>query len=789
MITFKNVAQVQQAQKSLSPSSHFSGRERWKESLPQQGTNKSIGHTRNSSFSQTGLSQETLKAHTPALSLTSPIGTRHNSSTSLNQAPSTTQSDRQERHRRSISIVSIVNDPQNSRKTQDTIASTFRPDGRGHARAASLQVLPRRGGVRINGPTSAPVNARASTLPSPLLQASTSTGNTTPRPQADVSSLTRPGGSAGSQTPEGSRRSSHSISYHYRFPTVPSFIEEDREGFNTESLSKSPVPRHHDVAGKLDNINPVTRVLSNPSVNGTPRSSGEFFSMSNHSSETLASDYIGHERARQSLPPTHNWQMSSLNPNKPSRQPEVLMMGYTHIIGSFTLDSSLINQSPFEEVKRKGIIGDQGGGGVVRAEPAKRDSGLFSFSGWGNIGESFGGLLGGGELSTIKEKTFSSNAKSIPILSTPQSILFVDLQLRPGESKSYTYRHQLPRGIPPTHKGRAMKVAYSLVVGSQRAAKMSHKHNVQHVDIPFRVLAGVNAHGDTLGHDLMSPHIILKDEARTTTVKSSQAGQDLAADSFTDRRPNSSSQDFLSYVESMLERQRQNSGIGLLSPSENGERSLTPTSEQPRTMKETIDVAIMKSNLAGLSKQSANRFEITRGGDHIAAILLARPSFRLGETVPVMVSFEESDIPCYSLHATLESSESVDPAIALRSKASILRVTRRVHASHFDSTLFAQRSFFSPVLPINSTPEFLTSGVSLAWRLRFEFFTRRLKGKEESESGQEDLLEDIIQDERGTITAGVQSMPCETFDVTVPLHVYGATSATDEMHTVGDFPI
>jgi hypothetical protein len=112
-------------------------------------------------------------------------------------------------------------------------------------------------------------------------------------------------------------------------------------------------------------------------------------------------------------------------------------MGYGHITGSFTLDSSLVNQSPFEEVKRKGIIGDQGGGGVVREEKSKRDSGIFSFSGWGNIGESLGGLLGGNELSSIKETKVSSNAKSIPILSTPQSILFVDLQLRPGESRSY----------------------------------------------------------------------------------------------------------------------------------------------------------------------------------------------------------------------------------------------------------------------------------------------------------------------------------------------------------------
>jgi hypothetical protein len=70
------------------------------------------------------------------------------------------------------------------------------------------------------------------------------------------------------------------------------------------------------------------------------------------------------------------------------------MMGYAQIMGSFTLDGSLINQAPFEEVKRKGVVGGQGGGGVVGVEKTKRESGLFGALGWGNIGESLGGLLG-----------------------------------------------------------------------------------------------------------------------------------------------------------------------------------------------------------------------------------------------------------------------------------------------------------------------------------------------------------------------------------------------------------
>ena len=338
----------------------------------------------------------------------------------------------------------------------------------------------------------APVNARAITVPSPLLRASTSVGNPSPSPNKGIKKSPNPGGHLGTTTPKVSLALSNSFSPNYRFPNVPASIQESKAEVKTESSSRSTSPSPYDFSNGQDHTIPVTRLLSNTSVEGTPRSSRDFYSMSNNSTETIASEYIAQDRARQPLRSAHSRQMSSLNPNKPPRPPELLMMGYGHITGSFTLDSSLVNQGPFEEVKRKAIVGDQGGGGVVRVESVKRDSGLFGFSGWGDIGMSLGGFLGGGELSSIKGTKVSSNAKSIPILSTPQSILFVDLRLGPGESKSYTYKHQLPRGIPPSHKGRTIKISYNLVVGSQRAGETTHKHNVQHVDIPFRVLPSVN---------------------------------------------------------------------------------------------------------------------------------------------------------------------------------------------------------------------------------------------------------------------------------------------------------
>lgn len=333
-------------------------------------------------------------------------------------------------------------------------------------------------------------------MSSPLFRSSTSfaekrlslgaTPRSSPLTGLDNSSTGSPGG----------KRNRNSTS-SFRFPQVPSIYEVSDQTLASikdqrpDLVEKATHPTAYDPGNDLERLNPATRILSPTSIDGTPRSSGEFYSISNNSTETLASEYIRQETLRPSNRPTHSRQGSYLAPAR-TAQPEILMMGYGQIVGSFTLDGSLVNQSPFEEVKKKGIIGGQGGGGVVRNESVKQDSGMLGSLGWGNIGASLGGLLGGTELSSIKETCSSTSAKSVPILSTPQSILFVDLRLAPGESKSYTYSHPLPKGLPPTHKGRAMKICYSLVVGTQRAAKMTQQHLVQHADIPFRVLPGVN---------------------------------------------------------------------------------------------------------------------------------------------------------------------------------------------------------------------------------------------------------------------------------------------------------
>ena len=302
--------------------------------------------------------------------------------------------------------------------------------------------------------------------------------------------------------------------------------------------------------------------------------------------------------------------------------------------------------------------------------------------------------------------------------------------------------------------------------------------------------------GDILGHDLMSPYIILRDQARTASIDAS-VGSSLALAAKKAASSRKPSQDpfaeFLTYIDNLLERPRQNSSMGLLSPTDTVPgRSSIAEEHHPQTMKESIDMAILRSNLTGAANQSANRFEIARSGRRVAVIMLARPAYRLGETMSAVIDFTDSHIPCYSIHISLETSEKVDPAIALRSNASIYRVTKKAHASFSENALFARKLAFSPTIPPNATPEFITSGVSLEWKLRIEFITPRVT-HEDGESGEQhafdDLLEEISSDDRGVILAAAQRLPAESFEVQVPIRVYGAVAGAPDAPDEEGLPV
>jgi len=103
--------------------------------------------------------------------------------------------------------------------------------------------------------------------------------------------------------------------------------------------------------------------------------------------------------------------------------------------------------------------------------------------------------------------------------------------------------------------------------------------------------------------------------------------------------------------------------------------------------------------------------------------------------------------------------------------------------------LFVQRAVFAPTIPVLVSPSFITSGVSLNWFVKLEFGTVRDAEQEAGGLNDEDrvhsdehphdavvrpaLLEEIVNDERGVIEVAVENLDCDTFEVTIPITVYG----------------
>ncbi|KAI1612805.1 Rgp1-domain-containing protein [Exophiala viscosa] len=515
---------------------------------------------------------------------------------------------------------------------------------------------------------------------------------------------------------------------------------------------------------------PAIRVTSRTNQVASERSSGDFYSLSNHSQETLMSEQ---QSVMSDHRPTPTFSLPL--PRRPTavRAPQKpravsLLMGYVQFNATFTLDASLIDQSQFEEVKSKGFLGGQAGGGVVGVKRPRPNSGFLGGFNLSNIGGSFNSLIGGDDMSSVKEMNAVTTSRAIPLLSSPQSLLFVDMHLEPGEEQSYSYVYPLPAGLPSSHRGKAIKISYNLTVGVQGLPGGRDVHAVRQVNVPVRVFSGVNYDGDIFGHDLMQPHVILRDLARTKPIFLPETNE--VPETPIARSDKKLSGEFLQFVDKLLDRdRRRQSSSGTMV-----ESFLNEQDTQGHRALEAIDRAILYSNQTVDSESSPNRFEITRNGLRVAVIVIDRPLHRLGETITAVIDFSEAQVPCASLRSTLETSEKVSPSLAVRSTATVNRVTRRVYAAHSETILFAKRATFAPSIPATATPTFVTSGINLDWSLRFEFGTIKPMENEEGESKPvTDLLEEVTKDERGAINVAVENLECETFEAVIPITVYG----------------
>jgi len=153
----------------------------------------------------------------------------------------------------------------------------------------------------------------------------------------------------------------------------------------------------------------------------------------------------------------------------------------------------------------------------------------------------------------------------------------------------------------------------------------------------------------------MSPVVLLRDEATTECLDEPRLPTPSVSTAKRDRKQESSLDDFLSYVDGLLA--PQDSGynaagsLGLLSPSfAPSNKRLSTYEDVPSTPKDAVEMALT----GGQRTSPCSIFEIARNGHRVAAITLARPAYKLGESLTVIIDFTGAHIPCYHVRFLTE---------------------------------------------------------------------------------------------------------------------------------------
>ena len=277
--------------------------------------------------------------------------------------------------------------------------------------------------------------------------------------------------------------------------------------------------------------------------------------------------------------------------------------------------------------------------------------------------------------------------------------------------------------------------------------------------------------GELPVYDLKSPHIILQNTADIRPLGKDEHAPEHHHDTRSLDPTHDSHESFSSFVSHLLAVPVNGLASNPLSPIEYSSfgdgRDIYHSNRM--SMKSLIELYILRGDPSVSKKINTNRFDIHRLGQRVATVMLGRPAYKLGDTIVVSIDFRHGHLLCCALYVHLETSEEIEETLALRSSASILRATRRIHSSRFETTLCARRILTRFLIPLGATADFRTSGVSLKWALRFEFTVKSDANIED----RRELLDDISIDERGSIMAAAHELQTESFEVSLPVRVFG----------------
>lgn len=222
----------------------------------------------------------------------------------------------------------------------------------------------------------------------------------------------------------------------------------------------------------------------------------------------------------------------------------------------------------------------------------------------------------GSTLSDIQTRTLMS--RTLPTYSTPPTMLGIDMQLAPGESRSFTFKLQLPMDLPPSFHGHSVHFDYYLTVGTNRAdTRSGSAQQSRLLHIPIRIYNHVApSTGLHTCFDLLNPIVTPQLDASVAAVQETSAAGGASA---------AAGKSAQAYEEERAETAQWIARLW------QGAQPVNERTDAP-TVPSCMDCVHDLTQRAG--KVS---YDIAKNG-HVAAVLtLARAKYRLGDDVQAIV--------------------------------------------------------------------------------------------------------------------------------------------------------
>ncbi|ELU40813.1 Rgp1 domain-containing protein [Rhizoctonia solani AG-1 IA] len=393
-------------------------------------------------------------------------------------------------------------------------------------------------------------------------------------------------------------------------------------------------------------------------------------------------------------------------------------------------------------------FGDDTAVGAGGSRPSSRASGRASDAlGPGTLVLPTGGGAGAmdmmGSLGTVEQGVF-------PVLESQPSVLAVDLTLKPGETRKYTYSVSLPAALPPSFRGKYFRLTYFLVIGTTRPDSEADAGQLRRViRVPIRMYNHVAEGGmepclsevskTTRRHRQVSRKVLVS----ISIFPSNHTNQTLAHPA-----PNRSLADKIrltrseleSYARKLLVESSPNTLAAELSKmrlSPGGMRNDDDLEGANMSCRDAVEVVTRHSKKGPFKILTwpgvfieigpLVSYDIAKDGKTVAIITFVKASYRLGETILGAIEFNNPNMDGQVLKypaqysATLESTES----FPLHTPAPQTRKHAEHHVAYASG---AQRAAFSLDIPSDGTPTFvLRTGESagrgtieggLQWRVR-----------------------------------------------------------------------